>query len=53
MVFLPFDLMKNRILHSKSKKGYINPLRADVLESLVWPGGGAQHHPWKIPEGVV
>ena len=32
---------------------YLNPLRADVLDSLVWLGGGAQHYPWKISEGVV
>ena len=33
-------------------KGF-NPVRADVSESLVWPGGGAQRPPLEIHEGVV
>ena len=30
----------------------INPLKPDVWERLVLPGGGAQRHPLEINEGV-
>ena len=32
---------------------YFNPVRADVSESLVWPGGGRSAPPLEIHEGVV
>ena len=35
-----------------SKKGYINPLKPDVWERVVLPGGGAQRRPLEINEGV-
>ena len=31
---------------------YFNPLKPDVWERLVLPGGGAQRHPLEINEGV-
>ena len=35
-----------------SKQVVINPLKPDVWERLVLPGGGAQRHPLEINEGV-
>ena len=40
------------LLHIKLNSKIFNPLKPDVWERLVLPGGGAQRHPLEINEGV-